>query len=141
MTDEHAAARAQALRSQISAADHAYYVLDVRSSPTRSTTGSCASSCELEAAHPELATPDSPTVRVGGVSSERFARVVHREPMLSLGNIQTDEELDELDARVHRLLGLAAEDADPLGGRAEARRAGGRARLRGRPLRPGVHPR
>ncbi len=63
----------------------------------------------LEAEHPELATPDSPTQRVSGAPSERFARVAHREPMLSLGNVTTDEEFLELDARVRRLLGLPPE--------------------------------
>jgi DNA ligase (NAD+) len=65
---------------------------------------------ELEAAHPELATSDSPSRRVGGAPSERFAKARHREPMLSLGNITTDEELDDFDARVHRLLGLPPDE-------------------------------
>ena len=110
MSEESAAARAEALRSRISAAEHAYYVLDRPVLSDAEYDRLMRELCELEAKHPELATPDSPTARVGGAPSERFARVVHREPMLSLGNIQTDDELDELDARVHRLLGLAAED-------------------------------
>ncbi len=109
MSEETAAARAGALRGQISAADHAYYVLDRPVLSDAEYDRLMRELGELEAAHPELATPDSPTARVGGAPSERFARVVHREPMLSLGNVQTDEELEELDARVHRLLGLAAE--------------------------------
>jgi DNA ligase (NAD+) len=60
----------------------------------------------LEAEHPELAAPDSPTRRVGGEPSERFAKVAHREPMLSLANAMSDGELDEFDARVRKLLGL-----------------------------------
>ena len=101
-----AASRVQALRDEIRAADRAYYVLD---QPLLSDAEYDARMRELQAlesAHPELAAPDSPTQRVGGAPSEKFARVVHREPMLSLGNVQTDEELDEFDARVRRLLGL-----------------------------------
>ncbi|HEX7488875.1 MAG TPA: NAD-dependent DNA ligase LigA, partial [Anaeromyxobacteraceae bacterium] len=103
------AARARELRARIAAADHAYYVLDRPILSDAEYDRLMRELGELEAAHPELVTPDSPTARVGGAPSERFARVVHREPMLSLGNVQTDEELEELDARVHRLLGLAAE--------------------------------
>ncbi|GEJ55585.1 NAD-dependent DNA ligase LigA [Anaeromyxobacter diazotrophicus] len=110
MTEPSAAERAEALRGQLRAADHAYYVLDqpILSDPEYDRL--MRELAALEAEHPELARPDSPTQRVGGAPSERFGRVVHREPMLSLGNVQTDEELDELDARVHRLLGLPAEE-------------------------------
>jgi DNA ligase (NAD+) len=104
------ASRARALREQIRAADHAYYVLDRPVLSDAEYDRLMSELSELELSHPELATPDSPTRRVSGAPSDRFARVVHREPMLSLGNIQTDEELDELDARVHRLLGLPPEE-------------------------------
>src|SRR5512133_3880930 len=100
------AARAAALRERIRAADHAYYVLDQPILSDAEYDRLMRELAELEAAHPALATDDSPTRRVSGAPSEKFARVVHREPMLSLGNIQTDEELDEFDARVRRLLGL-----------------------------------
>ncbi len=101
------AARAAALREALRAADHAYYVLD---QPVLSDAEYDRRMRELQAleeAHPDLVTPDSPTRRVSGAPSERFERVVHREPMLSLGNVTTDAELDEFDARVRRLLGLA----------------------------------
>ena len=101
-----AAAQVSALRERIRAADHAYYVLDQPVLSDAEYDRLVRELSELEERHPELRTPDSPTVRVSGAPSERFARVVHREPMLSLGNVQTDGELDELDARVHRLLGL-----------------------------------
>src|SRR5512145_2377930 len=101
-----AAARAQELRERLRAADHAYYVLDQPLLSDAEYDRLMRELQALEAEHPELVTPDSPTQRVAGAPSERFARVVHREPMLSLGNVQTDEELRETDARVHRLLGL-----------------------------------
>ncbi len=57
---------------------------------------------ELEAAHPELLTPDSPTQRVGGRPAEGFATVQHVVPMLSLDNAYDEAELREFDARVRR---------------------------------------
>jgi DNA ligase (NAD+) len=98
--------RVDDLRARIRAADHAYYVLDNPVLSDAEYDRLMRELAELEAAHPELVTDDSPTRRVSGAPSERFAKVVHREPMLSLGNIQTDAELDEFDARVRRLLGL-----------------------------------
>jgi DNA ligase (NAD+) len=63
---------------------------------------------ELEAAHPELLTADSPTQRVGGKASGRFARVTHREPMLSLEKVEpptptAEEQALEFSQRVRRL--------------------------------------
>ena len=68
---------------------------------------------ELEAAHPELVTPDSPTQRVGGRVAFGFASVTHAEPMLSLDNAYSEDELRAFDERVRRGLGdtLAAGDA------------------------------
>src|SRR5512144_2395693 len=101
-----AAARAAELRERLRAADHAYYVLDQPILSDAEYDRLMRELAALEEAHPALATPDSPTRRVSGAPSERFAKVLHREPMLSLGNVQSDEELDEFDARVRRLLGL-----------------------------------
>src|ERR1700735_3025178 len=56
----------------------------------------------LEADHPELVTPDSPTQRVGGKPKEGFAKVDHSRPMLSLDNVNTPEELADSDRRVGR---------------------------------------
>jgi DNA ligase (NAD+) len=59
---------------------------------------------ELEAAHPELRSADSPTQRVGGAPVEGFETQVHRTPMLSLDNAYTFEELEAFDARVQKVL-------------------------------------
>src|SRR6516165_10084807 len=59
---------------------------------------------ELETAHPELLTPDSPTQRVGGKPREGFVKVQHSSPMLSLDNALNEEELRAFDARVRELL-------------------------------------
>src|SRR3990170_4835620 len=61
---------------------------------------------ELETAHPELVTPDSPTQRVGGAPSATFSEVRHSTPMLSLANAFSHDELRAFDARVRKLLEL-----------------------------------
>ena len=63
-------ARAQALREQIARHDHAYYVLDAPTIPDAEYDRLFRELQELEAQHPELATPDSPTGRVGGAPRE-----------------------------------------------------------------------
>src|ERR1700744_3559369 len=63
----------------------------------------------LEAAFPELVSPESLTQTVGTTPSEKFAKVRHKVPMLSLGNVFSDEEVAEFVARVRRFLGLGKE--------------------------------
>src|ERR1700690_659425 len=62
---------------------------------------------EIEATHPELITPDSPTQRVGGKPREGFVKVRHSAPMLSLDNALNEAELRDFDRRVRQLLGDA----------------------------------
>ncbi|MDK9716472.1 MAG: NAD-dependent DNA ligase LigA [Trichlorobacter sp.] len=64
---------------------------------------------ELEEKWPELATPDSPTQRVGGNPLERFAQVFHRLPMLSLENAMQEDEIRAFEQRVRSLLALPDE--------------------------------
>src|SRR5262245_21770293 len=59
---------------------------------------------QLEAEHPELVTPDSPTQRVGGQPIDGFTTVRHRQPMLSIDNTYNADELREFDRRVRKLL-------------------------------------
>ena len=73
----------------------------------------------LEEAFPQLASADSLSRKVGAAPSEKFAKVRHRVPMLSLGNIFADEEVEEFCARVRRFLGLS--DGAPLDVVAEAK--------------------
>ena len=84
--------RAAALRQQIEAANHAYYVLDSPSMADAEYDRLMQELRALEAAHPELVTPESPTQRVGATPSERFAPVRHSVPMLSLANAFSPEE-------------------------------------------------
>ncbi len=57
---------------------------------------------QLEAAHPGLALPNSPTQRVGGTVTKQFATAAHRFPMLSLGNTYSEDDLREFDERVQK---------------------------------------
>ena len=104
-----AARRIDELKARIREADHAYYVLDNPVLSDAEYDRLMRELLALEEAHPGLATADSPTRRVSGEPGEKFAKVAHREPMLSLGNVVSDEDLDEFDARVHRLLDLPAD--------------------------------
>lgn len=61
---------------------------------------------DLEAEHPDLVTPDSPTQRVGGEPIEGFVTVRHAVPMVSIANTYSEEEIREFDGRVHRGLDL-----------------------------------
>ena len=65
----------------------------------------------LEAAHPDLLTPDSPTQRVGGRPTEGFAQVAHLQPMLSLDNAYDEADLRAFDERVRKGLGLEVSPA------------------------------
>ena len=61
---------------------------------------------ELETEHPELVTPDSPSQRVGGIPLEGFQSVPHSQPMLSLGNTYSFDEIKDFDRRVKEILGF-----------------------------------
>jgi DNA ligase (NAD+) len=103
---EPARQRAAELRKQIAYHDHRYYVLDAPEISDAQYDRLMRELIELESAFPELVSPDSPTQRVGGKPSERFEKVVHRLPMLSLSNVFDDTEITEFDERLRRLLDL-----------------------------------
>ena len=102
---ENPAARAEELRGQLRDASHRYYVLDAPTLSDAEYDRLFRELEQLEADHPDLIIPDSPTRRVGAAPSEKFAKVTHRRQMMSLANAMTEEEFLEFDARVHRLLG------------------------------------
>src|SRR5262245_44905337 len=85
--------------------NHRYYVLDDPEITDAEFDALFRRLEALEAAHPDLRTPDSPTQRVGAAPLEEFATARHRHPMLSLQNVTTREEMAEFDARVRRFLG------------------------------------
>ena len=87
----------------------AYYVLDAPTTSDGQYDVLLRELAALEEAHPELATPDSPTRTVGGTFSTEFATVTHAEPMLSLDNVFSADELTAWAERVHRDLEGAGE--------------------------------
>ena len=87
------APRVAELRERIDQANHDYYVRDDPTVDDAVYDGWMRELEALEAEHPELLSPDSPTQRVGAAPSERFAPVRHRRPMLSLANARGSEEL------------------------------------------------
>ena len=79
-------ARAEELRQRLREASHRYYVLDAPTLSDAEYDRLFRELEELEKAHPELRTADSPTERVGAAPSERFAKIKHRRQMMSLAN-------------------------------------------------------
>ncbi len=99
--------RIDALRDELRHHEYQYHVLD---SPEISDAEYDAKMRELrslEGLHPELITTDSPTQRVGGKPKEGFAKVDHSRPMLSLDNVNSEEELGDWERRVRSLVGSA----------------------------------
>jgi DNA ligase (NAD+) len=85
--------------------EHLYYVLDAPEITDAAYDALINELKQLEAAHPELLTPDSPTQRVGGKPAEGFRKVAHSRPMLSLDNVYSAEELATWEARCRELAG------------------------------------
>ncbi len=100
------AARAKELREAIERANYDYYVLDAPTLPDAEYDRLFRELQELERLHPALATPDSPTLRIGMTPVTEFAQVAHATPMLSLGNAFSDEEVAAFDRRVREGLGV-----------------------------------
>ncbi|RPE81498.1 NAD-dependent DNA ligase LigA [Vulcaniibacterium tengchongense] len=98
-------ARIADLRRQLDEANYRYYVLDDPTIPDAEYDRLLRELEALEAAHPELASPDSPTQRVGNAPSGAFAEVRHAVPMLSLANAFTDEEVADFVRRIDERLG------------------------------------
>jgi DNA ligase (NAD+) len=92
------------LRSQLLYHNYRYYVLDDPEIDDAQYDRLLRELEQLEAEHPELVTPDSPTQRVGAQPSAAFSAVEHAVPMLSLANAMNETELLDFDARVKRLL-------------------------------------
>jgi DNA ligase (NAD+) len=103
---------ARALRAAIDQANHAYYVLDAPAMPDAEYDRLFRRLQELEARHPDLLTPDSPTQRVGGAPRSDLPEVRHAVPMLSI-RTETDSGpggARAFDARIRRELKLGADD-------------------------------
>ena len=102
------------LRRELEQANYEYYVLDNATMSDYDFDHKLRRLEELEAAHPELASPDSPTQRVGGKVADGFAEVVHRVPLESLQDVFSLEELQEFGQRVAEALPDGVEyDVEP----------------------------
>jgi len=93
------------LRSLLNQYGYEYYVLDNPSVPDAEYDRLMQELLEIESKFPELKTPDSPSVRVGGDVLDLFAKVEHRIPMLSLGNAFNEQDLKDFDRRVRQAVG------------------------------------
>ena len=112
MTSTKIRERVVELRAELQLHGHRYYVLDEPTIPDAEFDRLFKELQALEAAHPELLSPDSPTQRVGGKPLAQFASVRHKIPMLSI-RTETDTEstgAQNFDARVRKELGLTAGD-------------------------------
>src|SRR5690242_9958544 len=97
--------RVAELRQRLEKANYEYHVLDQPTISDESYDALIRELREIEAKHPELVTPESPTQRVGAAPSSRFAPVEHARPMLSLSNVFDEAELRAFDQRVRKGLG------------------------------------
>ncbi len=97
--------RAKRLRDEIERYNYAYYVQDAPVVPDSEYDRLFAELQELEAAHPELVSEDSPTQRVGGAPLAQFEKVEHKVPMLSLQNGLSGEDVEAFDQRISEELG------------------------------------
>ena len=95
----------ESLREKIRHHEYLYYVLDKPELTDADFDKLMNELKRLEAEHPELVTPDSPTQRVGGKPREGFVKAKHSSPMLSLDNAYSEEELHNWERRVHELSG------------------------------------
>jgi DNA ligase (NAD+) len=95
----------EALREKIRHHEYRYYVLDDPEISDADFDKLMNELKRIEAGHPNLITPDSPTQRVGGKPREGFIKAKHSSPMLSLDNAYSEEELRDWERRVHELSG------------------------------------
>ena len=105
MAETAVARKIEKLRDELRRHEHLYYVLDAPEISDAEYDALLNELKKLEAAHPDLVTPDSPTQRVGGKPAEGFRKAQHSRPMLSLDNAYSAEELADWDRRVRELAG------------------------------------
>lgn len=98
--------RVRRLRQSIEQHNYSYYALAAPTIPDSEYDKLFAELVELETRHPQLASPDSPTQRVGTAPLKEFAQVIHRIPMLSLNNAFNEDDIIAFDRRVREALGM-----------------------------------
>jgi len=107
---DQVAARISRLRTEIEYHNYRYYIEDAPVISDGEYDRLFRELRELEREYPELASPDSPTQRVGAEPQERFRKVAHLQPMLSLANAFDEAELRAFDQRIRKLLDAGAVD-------------------------------
>jgi DNA ligase (NAD+) len=103
--DQKLEKKVESLREKIRHHEYRYYVLDDPEISDADYDKLMNELKRLEAEHPALVNPDSPTQRVGGKPREGFVKAKHSSPMLSLDNAYSEEELQDWERRVHELSG------------------------------------
>ena len=101
--------RIEELKEQLNRWSHEYYVEDKPTATDADYDKAYHELVALEVEHPEFVTPDSPTQRVGGEVLDQFQKVTHTNPMLSLSNAFSKEDLEEFDTRLRKLTNRAIE--------------------------------
>jgi DNA ligase (NAD+) len=109
MNSDIAKSRIASLTSELNEHNHRYYVLNQPVISDFEFDQMLKELEQLEAQFPDLADPNSPTKRVGGDITDKFEKVKHRYPMLSLSNTYSQEEIREWEERVHKGLGNGAD--------------------------------
>jgi DNA ligase (NAD+) len=104
MATRQAARRIRELREQIDHHNYRYYVLDDPEIDDAQFDALMRELQQLETGYPDLADPDSPTQRVGGMASREFRAVTHAVPMLSLDNAFTEQAIADFDRRARERL-------------------------------------
>ncbi len=108
--EDEAASELQRLAAEIARHDEAYYREDAPVVSDAEYDALRQRNEAIEARFPHLVRPDSPSRRVGAAASEKFAKVRHRVPMLSLANAFDEGDVRDFVARIRRFLGLAADE-------------------------------
>jgi DNA ligase (NAD+) len=107
VTRSDSAAKIDQLREELRHHEYQYHVLDSPEISDAEYDSKMRELRALEASHPELVTPDSPSQRVGGKPKEGFAKLDHSRPMLSLDNVNSEQELADWERRVRTAVGSA----------------------------------
>jgi DNA ligase (NAD+) len=105
--EQNDAKRIDELRDELRHHEYQYHVLDAPEISDAEYDSRMRELRMLEGRHPELVTPDSPSQRVGGKPKEGFAKLDHSRPMLSLDNVNSEEELGDWERRVRTAVGSA----------------------------------
>jgi len=109
MSSSKTAKRVDWLRETLNHHSHLYHTLDAPELPDAEYDKLFNELLSLEEKNPELQTPDSPSLRVGGQALDKFEKVTHRQAMLSLGNAFEEQDLLDFDKRIKDRLKTTAD--------------------------------